>query len=169
MRYTAFYASPMGKIGLSADEHGALTGLWFVGQKYAPLPEQNDMGGTPPPVLQKAARWLDAYFAGENPPIDFPLAPQGSAFQREVWALLQAIPYGKTVTYGQLAKQLQARRGGAIVAAQAVGGAVGRNKIALIIPCHRVVGAHGALTGYAGGIVRKAQLLQMEQAGEAGV
>ena len=121
MRYTAFYASPMGKIGLSADEHGALTGLWFVGQKYAPLPEQNDMGGTPPPVLQKAARWLDAYFAGENPPIDFSLAPQGSAFQREVWALLQAIPYGKTVTYGQLAKQLQARRGGAIVAAQAVG------------------------------------------------
>ena len=120
-------------------------------------------------VLQKAARWLDAYFAGENPPIDFPLAPQGSAFQREVWALLQAIPYGKTVTYGQLAKQLQARRGGAIVAAQAVGGAVGRNKIALIIPCHRVVGAHGALTGYAGGIARKAQLLQMEQAGEAGV
>ena len=113
MRYTAFYASPMGKIGLSADEHGALTGLWFVGQKYAPLPEQNDEGGTPPPVLQKAARWLDAYFAGENPPIDFPLAPQGSAFQREVWALLQAIPYGKTVTYGQLAKQLQARRGGA--------------------------------------------------------
>ena len=97
------------------------------------------------------------------------MAPQGSAFQREVCALLQAIPYGKTVTYGQLAKQLQARRGGAIVAAQAVGGAVGRNKIALIIPCHRVVGAHGALTGYAGGIVRKAQLLQMEQAGEAGV
>lgn len=168
MRYTAFYASPMGKIGLSADEHGALTGLWFVGQKYAPLPGQNDESGTPPPVLQKAARWLDAYFAGENPPIDFPLAPQGSAFQREVWALLQAIPYGKTVTYGQLAKQLQARRGGAIAAAQAVGGAVGRNKIALIIPCHRVVGAHGALTGYAGGITRKAQLLQMEQAGEAG-
>lgn len=168
MRYTAFYASPMGKIGLSADEHGALTGLWFVGQKYAPLPEQNDMGGTPPPVLQKAARWLDAYFAGENPPINFPLAPQGSAFQREVWALLQAIPYGKTVTYGQLAKQLQARRGGAIVAAQAVGGAVGHNKIALIIPCHRVVGAHSALTGYAGGIARKAQLLQMEQASEAG-
>ena len=167
MIQTAFYDAPYGRY-LMAAEDGALTGVWLEGQKYFPsgLPEPSD---GEPEIFARAHRWLDAYFAGENPPIDFPLAPQGSAFQREVWALLQAIPYGKTVTYGQLAKQLQARRGGAIVAAQAVGGAVGRNKIALIIPCHRVVGAHGALTGYAGGIARKAQLLQMEQAGEAGV
>ena len=167
MIQTAFYAAPYGRYVMAAED-GALTGLWLEGQKYFPsgLPEPSD---GEPEIFARARRWLDAYFAGENPPIDFPLAPQGSAFQREVWALLQAIPYGKTVTYGQLAKQLQARRGGAIVAAQAVGGAVGRNRIALIIPCHRVVGAHGALTGYAGGIARKAQLLQMEQAGEAGV
>ena len=166
--YCTALPSPVGQLTLASDGQ-AITGLWIAGQKYyAATLEANAIHAPERPEFHQAADWLDAYFAGENPPIDFPLAPQGSAFQREVWALLQAIPYGKTVTYGQLAKQLQARRGGAIVAAQAVGGAVGRNKIALIIPCHRVVGAHGALTGYAGGIARKAQLLQMEQAGEAG-
>ena len=146
---------------LAADETG-LRGLWFDGQKYfardlsAERIEQNT------PALTEAKRWLDIYFAGKEPDFLPPLHPAGSLFQQAVWALLLQIPYGQTVTYGQLAARLAAERGLARMSAQAVGGAVGRNRISLIIPCHRVLGADGSLTGYAGGLDRKAKLLACE-------
>ena len=151
----------MGGILLAADETG-LRGLWFDGQKYfardlsAERIEQNT------PAITEAKRWLDIYFAGKEPDFLPPLHPAGSLFQQAVWALLLQIPYGQTVTYGQLAARLAAERGLARMSAQAVGGAVGRNRISLIIPCHRVLGADGSLTGYAGGLDRKAKLLAWE-------
>ena len=112
--------------------------------------------------MAAARRWLDSYFTGREPDFLPPLHPAGSPFQQAVWALLLQIPYGQTVTYGQLAARLAAERGLARMSAQAVGGAVGRNRISLIIPCHRVLGADGSLTGYAGGLDRKAKLLAWE-------
>ena len=114
------------------------------------------------PILAAAKGWLDIYFTGREPDFLPPLHPAGSLFQQAVWALLLQIPYGQTVTYGQLAARLAAERGLARMSAQAVGGAVGRNRISLIIPCHRVLGADGSLTGYAGGLDRKAKLLACE-------
>jgi len=148
---------------LAADETG-LRGLWFDGQKYfardlsAERIEQNT------PALTEAKRWLDIYFAGKEPDFLPPLHPAGSTFQQAVWALLLQIPYGQTVTYGELARQLAEKQGRPRMSAQAVGGAVGHNKISIIIPCHRVVGTGGSLTGYAGGIDRKVKLLALEQA-----
>ena len=165
MTTIAYYDSPLGRILLAAGEH-ALTGLWFVGQKYYP----NSLTGEPVenaghPVLRQATTWLDRYFAGERPGIaSLPLAPAGSAFRREVWDILCRIPYGQVTTYGQIARELAARRGLASMSAQAVGGAVGHNPISIIIPCHRVVGTDGRLTGYAGGLERKEQLLRLESA-----
>ena len=152
---------------LAADETG-LRGLWFDGQKYfardlsAERIEQNT------PALTEAKRWLDIYFAGKEPDFLPPLHPTGSAFRRRVWDLLLRIPYGQTVTYGQLAQQLAAQQDLAHMSAQAVGGAVGHNAISIIIPCHRVVGTGGNLTGYAGGIDRKVQLLTLEHADTSG-
>ena len=114
-------------------------------------------------MLSEARRWLDDYFGGQEPDFTPPLHPAGSAFQQEVWELLRRIPCGQTTTYGALAKQLAAERGLSRMSAQAVGGAVGHNVISIIIPCHRVVGTNGSLTGYAGGIDRKAKLLALEQ------
>ena len=152
--HAAIYPSPLGEILLASDG-GALTGLWFVGQRFFPaaVPVPGDIAVWP--VFIEAARWLDLYFAGARP--DFPpaLAPEGTPFQRSVWALLGAIPYGATATYGELAARLGS-------SARAVGGAVGRNPISLLIPCHRVLGAKGSLTGYAGGLDRKARLLALE-------
>ena len=161
MTYVQHYDSPLGVILLAADETG-LTGLWFDGQKYfaRDLPAERVERNTP--ALSDAKRWLDIYFAGHEPDFLPPLHPAGSLFQQAVWALLLQIPYGQTVTYGQLAARLAAERGLARMSAQAVGGAVGRNRISLIIPCHRVLGADGSLTGYAGGLDRKAKLLAWE-------
>ena len=161
MIYTQNYDSPLGGILLAADESG-LTGLWFDGQKYfaRDLPAERVEQSTP--ALAEAKRWLDIYFTGREPDFLPPLHPAGSLFQQAVWALLLQIPYGQTVTYGQLAARLAAERGLARMSAQAVGGAVGRNRISLIIPCHRVLGADGSLTGYAGGLDRKAKLLAWE-------
>ena len=159
--YTLHYDSPLGGILLAADEAG-LTGLWFEGEKYFANilgPEQQERET---PALQMAKRWLDVYFGGQEPDFTPPLHPAGSAFQQEVWALLRRIPYGQTTTYGALAKQLAAERGLSRMSAQAVGGAVGHNVISIIIPCHRVVGTNGSLTGYAGGIDKKAALLRLE-------
>ena len=156
------YASPLGTIFLAAD-NGALAGLWLEGQKYfaATLDEaaveRDDL-----PVFRQAAAWLDAYFAKQPLPDLPPLAPKGSDFRQAVWRLLLEIPYGQVTTYGALAQILRDR--GISAAAQAVGGAVGHNPISLLIPCHRVVGTGGSLTGYAGGIVRKMQLLRLEGA-----
>lgn len=136
---------------LAADETG-LRGLWFDGQKYfardlsAERIEQNT------PALTEAKRWLDIYFAGKEPDFLPPLHPTGSAFRQSVWEILLKIPYGQTITW--LAN----------MSAQAVGGAVGHNEISVIIPCHRVVGANGSLTGYAGGIDKKIKLLELERA-----
>ena len=155
---TAIVPSPLGEILLAAED-GALCGLWFVGQKYegAGL----TAGSTPgpvsaDPVLEKAQAWLESYFDGANPEIGFPLAPRGTAFQRRVWAALTDIPHGQTRSYGALAEKLGCR------SARAVGTAVGRNPISVLIPCHRVLGANGSLTGYAGGLERKRALLRLE-------
>ena len=159
--YTLHYDSPLGGILLAADEAG-LTGLWFEGEKYFANilgPEQQERET---PALQTAKRWLDVYFGGQEPDFTPPLHPAGSAFQQEVWALLRRIPCGQTTTYGALARQLAAERGLSRMSAQAVGGAVGHNVISIIIPCHRVVGTNGSLTGYAGGIDKKAALLRLE-------
>ena len=158
------YASPLGGILLAADEIG-LTGLWFEGGKFfaGNLPTEHEEKATP--TLAAATRWLDVYFAGKAPAFTPPLHPVGSPFRMAVWKLLLAIPHGQTVSYGEIARRLAARSGRAKTSARAVGGAVGRNGISLVIPCHRVVGANGSLTGYAGGIERKAALLKLERAG----
>ena len=163
MTYTMHYDSPLGKILLAADEEG-MTGVWFEAQKYfaAKLPPEHEEGTTP--VLGDACRWLDVYFSGREPDFTPKLHLIGSDFRQAVWALLLQIPYGQTVTYGELARQLAEKQGRPRMSAQAVGGAVGHNKISIIIPCHRVVGTGGSLTGYAGGIDRKVKLLALEQA-----
>ena len=164
MQYITRYESPLGPMLLAADDAG-LTGAWFAGQKYFAqgLARQPAEKQTPP--LQAARRWLDAYFAGREPDAAVPLHLVGTPFQTEVWQLLRAIPYGQTVTYGELAARLAAQRGVQRMSARAVGGAVGRNPVSLLVPCHRVVGAGGRLTGYAGGLERKHYLLALEQAG----
>ena len=160
MTYVTSYLSPLGAITLASDGE-ALTGLWFDGQKYfgSTLPQQVEMGDCP--VFAQTRRWLDSYFTGEKPDFTPPLRWDATPFRRTVWDILLAIPYGRTMTYGQIAAQL-ADRMGKPQSAQAVGGAVGHNPISLIVPCHRVVGADGSLTGYAGGIDRKVKLLALE-------
>ena len=155
------YRSPLGDLLLAADEEG-LTGLWFVGQKYYAngLPDESIWQETK--ILTETRRWLDTYFSGEEPKFTPPLHPVGTAFRQAVWKILLQIPYGQTVTYGEIAQQLAAEQGISMMSAQAVGGAVGHNKISIIIPCHRVIGADGSLTGYAGGIDKKIALLRLE-------
>ena len=161
MTYIQHYDSPLGGILLAADEIG-LTGLWFDGQKCFARDLSGERVEQETPALTEARRWLDVYFGGKEPDFTPPLHPAGSAFQQEVWALLRRIPCGQTTTYGALARQLAAERGLSRMSAQAVGGAVGHNVISIIIPCHRVVGTNGSLTGYAGGIEKKAALLRLE-------
>ena len=160
--YTLHYDSPLGGILLAADEVG-LTGLWFDGEKYFADTLDPEHKAQETPILHEAKRWLDVYFRGQEPDFTPPLHPIGSPFRQEVWALLLQIPYGQTTTYGALAKQLAAMHGLSRMSAQAVGGAVGHNEISIIIPCHRVVGTNGSLTGYAGGIDKKAKLLTLEK------
>jgi len=159
--YKTTLSSPLGTLTL-ASEGSSLTGLWVEGQKYfaSTLPVDAEDAPQHPVFLQTAA-WLDCYFSGENslPPLP-PLAPQGSAFRQEVWRLLQESSPGDTTTYGALTKALQSR--GIPASPQAVGGAVGHNPILILIPCHRVLGADGSLTGYAGGLDRKRFLLELE-------
>ncbi len=149
--------SPLGILTLAGDDQ-TLRGLWLAGQRYfgGPFRLQDCPPGDTPP-LQAAVRWLEHYFAGHRPdPHTLPLAPEGTPFQQRVWAALLEIPYGATVTYGDLAARLGS-------APRAVGTAVGRNPLSILIPCHRVVGAGGALTGYAGGVERKRWLLEFER------
>lgn len=163
MIYTANYASPIGAMTLASDG-SSLVGLWIEGQKYfagtvkdAMVPDEEQ------PVLVAAKTWLDGYFAGDRPAIAaLPLAPSGSVFRRVVWEILCEIPYGECTTYGDIARQVVARLGRPSMSGQAVGGAVGHNPISVIIPCHRVVGTNGSLTGYAGGIEKKIKLLVHE-------
>ena len=166
MMYTCTYLSPLGKILLAADEIG-LTGLWFEGQKYFAntLPEESVSKETE--ILTEAKKWLDIYFSGEEPKFIPPLHPAGSAFRQVVWQILLEIPYGQTVTYGEIARKMNKLKNtsnSSCMSAQAVGGAVGHNEVSVIIPCHRVVGTNGSLTGYAGGIEKKIALLELEHA-----
>ena len=161
------YRSPLGGILLAADENG-LTGLWFDGQKYYADTLPPDAAEEETPALTAAKRWLDVYFTGRQPAFMPPLHPIGSPFRQAVWQLLLQIPYGQTTTYGAIARQLAAGQGLPSVSAQAVGGAVGHNRISILIPCHRVVGTGGSLTGYAGGIDKKIQLLTWEHTDMSG-
>lgn len=156
--------TPLGAAVASAD-NGALTGFWFVGQKYYPAGTDGWRDDPHNPVFGALRRWVERYFAGKNPGFDFSLKPCGTPFQTDVWEILLQIPYGQLTTYGTISKQLAQRRGLASMSAQAVGGAVGHNPISVLIPCHRVVGSTGSLTGYAGGIDRKKALLRLEGAG----
>ena len=162
MYRSATYASPVGEITLCSDGD-ALRGLWIEGQKYhgGTIPEAMEPGDAP--VLAAAKEWLDADFAGERPAIaDLPLAPIGSEFRQKVWRILTEIPYGQVTTYGAIAQQVARELGRDHMASLAVGGAVGHNPISIVIPCHRVVGSDGSLTGYAGGLDKKIWLLEHE-------
>ena len=162
MRYTHHYESPIGSLLLAADEEG-LTGLWFEGQKDFSRYLDAEHEEKPLPVFEQTAEWLDVYFSGREPDFMPPLHMIGTDFQLEVWRLLLQIPYGKTATYGELAGKVAGQRGLKRMSAQAVGGAVGHNEIAILIPCHRVVGTNGSLTGYGGGIDKKVKLLTLER------
>lgn len=162
MQYISHYESPIGRILLAADEVG-LTGLWFEGQKYFALYLDKEHEEKELPVFQDVKRWLDIYFSGKEPGFTVPIHFTGTEFQNEVWAILYSIPYGKTMTYGEIAKKIAKEKGLEHMSAQAVGGAVGHNEISIIVPCHRVVGANGSLTGYAGGIDKKVKLLTLEK------
>ena len=161
--YTSVYSSELGDILLAADEIG-LTGLWFFGQSYFAdtLPAEQIAQETP--ILAQAREWLDEYFSGKEPDFTPTLHPMGSPFWQAVWKLLLQIPYGQTTTYGEIARQLEKLQNRPHMSAQAVGGAVGHNGISIIIPCHRVVGTKGSLTGYAGGLDKKMALLELEHA-----
>ena len=151
------YASPLGQMRLCCDGH-FLTAVIFSGQKYEDKHIPKDVTFGNRPVLEETKVWLTQYFQGNIPTVFPAMKPSGTPFQQKVWALLLQIPYGKTVTYGELAQQLGCK------SAQAVGSAVGRNPISILIPCHRVVGADGTLTGYAGGVEKKEFLLNLEKA-----
>jgi methylated-DNA-[protein]-cysteine S-methyltransferase len=163
MIYAGELKTPLGPATASVED-GALTGFWFIGQKYFPAKTGTWIRLPDHPVFTKLEAWLESYFSGCNPPADFSFAPQGTVFQKKVWALLLQIPYGRLTTYGKIAERLRAQEGLSSMSAQAVGGAVGHNPISLLIPCHRVVGANGSLTGYAGGLDKKAALLRLEGA-----
>lgn len=162
MQYTSAYQSPLGGITLASDGD-SLTGLWFDGQKYFAATLTDDHIEKELPVFEQTSRWLDLYFEGLTPDFLPPLAPQGSSFRRAVWELMLQIPYGQVTTYGEIAAQLAKSQGLHSMSAQAVGNAVGHNPISVIIPCHRVIGSGGNLTGYAGGISKKIFLLKLEK------
>lgn len=165
MYYSASYLSPVGKYTLASNGN-SLVGVWLEGQKYHSsnmpdtLTEREDI-----PVFCTVRTWLDRYFAGEEPEIsEISLAPVGGEFRQLVWGILCDIPYGKVITYGEIAKKIAVKTGKKRMSSQAVGGAIGHNPISIIIPCHRVIGSNGSLTGYAGGILTKVKLLELEGA-----
>ncbi|WP_347490368.1 methylated-DNA--[protein]-cysteine S-methyltransferase [Desulfoscipio sp. XC116] len=163
MYYSTTYPSSVGLLTLASDGE-SLVGLWIEGQKYhgdtipEAMTEKDAM-----PVFNAVKKWLDSYFAGAKPDVsELPLAPIGSEFRHGVWSILRAIPYGEVITYGDIAKKMVVKMNKESMSSQAVGGAVGHNPISIIIPCHRVVGSNGSLTGYAGGIGIKKKLLELE-------
>ena len=160
MYYSTDYSSPMGEMLIASDGE-AICGVWFYGQKYFKSTIDDCIVNDDLAIFKKVTRWFDEYFSGLNPEIDFELRPEGSEFRQKVWKVLSEIPYGKTMTYGEIASRISPK-----MSAQAVGGAVGHNPISIIIPCHRVLGTDGKLTGYAGGVDRKAELLKLERIGD---
>lgn len=160
MQYFHYYDSPLGQILLVANDV-ALTGLHFVGEKYYPAITTDWQQRSDANMIARASAQIDEYFAGQRKDFDLPVDPAGTPFQRDVWQALRNIPYGVTTNYGTLAQRL-----GKPKASRAVGAANGRNPISIVIPCHRVIGANGDLTGYAGGMARKESLLRMEANGQ---
>lgn len=163
MQYIYKYQSPIGGITIASDGT-ALTGLWFDGQKYfaaslSPEHEEKTL-----PIFEQTREWLDCYFSGKNPEFIPAIHPEGTPFRLSVWKILKEIPYGKTITYKEIADEIARQNGLPSMSAQAVGNAVGHNPISILIPCHRVVGCNGSLAGYAGGISKKISLLTLEQA-----
>lgn len=163
MQYISYYDSPLGKMLLAADEIG-LTGVWFDAQKYFACCLDEAYEEKEIPLFADVKKWFDVYFSGKEPDIFIPLHLIGTKFQMEVWEILCTIPYGKTMTYGAIARQIAFKRRIRTMSAQAVGGAVGHNPVSVIVPCHRVIGTNGSLTGYAGGIDKKIKLLEIEKA-----
>ena len=163
MIYTTSYNSPVGNI-LLASKNNKLIGLWIEGQKYfLGKVKEEIVKKDDEKILVKAKKWLDRYFNGDKPKIsEIELSPMGSEFAKKVWEILCEIPYGEVTTYGKIAKKIAKTMNKDKMSAQAVGGAVGHNPISIIIPCHRVVGSNGSLTGYAGGIDKKISLLKHE-------
>ncbi len=157
MYYSTNYESPLGEMLIVSDGE-AICGVWFYGQKHF---KSTVIGKTIHDdglsIFKKAKQWFEDYFNGKNPQINFQLKPEGSKFRQKVWKILSEIPYGETLTYGEIASQISPN-----MSAQAVGGAVGRNPISILIPCHRVLGSDGKLTGYAAGLDKKIELLKIE-------
>lgn len=162
MEYIHHYKSPLGGITLASDGK-SLTGLWFDGQKYFCDTLSDNYEPKYLSIFEQTEQWLDIYFSGKAPDFTPPLTMKTTPFRKAIWEIMLTIPYGQTMTYGEIANTIAKQRGLDKMSAQAVGGAVGHNSISLIIPCHRVVGTNGSLTGYAGGIDKKAQLLAMEK------
>lgn len=162
INYKKIYPSVLGDLILTSDEK-SLTGLYFGEQEWQNQKEPLIYSEEETEVLSKVTTWLDDYFNGKQPPIDFPLKANGTPFQKLVWQKISAIPYGKTTTYGQIATEVAQDLKKERMSAQAVGGAVGSNPISIIVPCHRVIGKNGSVTGYGGGISRKLTLLDIEK------
>lgn len=161
MDYTYSYVSPLGTLTVASDGT-SVTGLWIRGQKYYASKLGLDAIEQDLPIFESVCKWLDCYFSGKKPEFILPLSPKGSQYQQSVWNILCEIPYGEVISYKDIANKIALQTGRKSMSAQAVGGAVGHNPISIIIPCHRVIGSDGSLTGYAGGIEAKKQLLQLE-------
>lgn len=161
MIYTHHFLSPLGEMLMAGDDKG-LSGLWFCGQKYFGLGLDPEHKEKALPVFNQTEQWLQIYFSGKEPDFSVPLHFSGTDFQKEVWKLLCTIPYGQTAAYDEIARRLALQKRLPHMSAQAVGGAVGHNKISILVPCHRVLGSNGSLTGYAGGLERKKYLLELE-------
>ena len=168
MQYIHYYDSPLGRITLASDGE-KLSGLWFEGQKYYGSTLLKERGSGSLPVFDQTDQWLDIHFRGQEPDFTPPLSMEATPFRRSVWEIMLRIPYGQTMTYGAIAREIAAQRGIERMSAHAVGSAVSHNPISLIIPCHRVVGTNGSLTGYAGGIDKKVRLLTLEGADLSGL
>jgi methylated-DNA-[protein]-cysteine S-methyltransferase len=161
VEYVHKLKSPIGTLSLASDGEN-ISGLWIEGQKYFQGTLEKGALERDLPVFESVRKWLAVYFSGQEPDFLPPLGPKGSPFQRAIWNALLKIPYGKTTSYGELAEQYEIENRGKHSSARAVGGAVGRNPISILIPCHRVIGKNGGLTGYAGGVGTKLELLRLE-------
>lgn len=164
--YVQTYQSPIGELFLTSDGQ-MLTGVYYNQSEWSKNNWKNERVDKDLPLFFKVRQWLDAYFKGQNPMIDFSLGPKGTVFQQMVWKKLLEIPYGQTTTYGQIAQEIAKELNKEAMSAQAVGGAVGSNPISIIIPCHRVIGKTGSITGYGGGIERKLKLFAIEKIQES--
>jgi methylated-DNA-[protein]-cysteine S-methyltransferase len=162
MNYTYHYHSPLGNITLASNDK-ALTGLWFDGQKHFPHKLISESTEEELPIFTQAIKWLNTYFGGKAPDFTPPISLNATPFRKAVYEILLTIPYGQTMTYGEIANIIAEQKGIERMSAQAVGGAVGHNPISIIVPCHRVIGTDGSLTGYAGGLDRKIKLLKLEK------